>query len=76
VSVGVNALTSLTKFRIQIRRFINTLYMSTGVTYPKAECNVNFGRGFFLTRIGYSDFSLSHVVTGHFGMQRIVALWN
>jgi hypothetical protein len=69
-------ITSLTEFGVQIRRFINTLYVSARVTYPKTQCNVDFGRAFCLIGIGDSDFSLSHSVTGRFSMQRIVAFWN
>jgi hypothetical protein len=42
---------------------------------PKAQFNVDFGRQFFLIGFGDSDFSLSHPVTGRFGMQRIVYPW-
>jgi len=66
----------LTELGIQVRRFINTLHFSAGVTYPKAQCNVDFGRAFFLIGIGDSDFPLGRTVTWRFGMQRVVALWN
>jgi hypothetical protein len=41
-------LSPLAELGIQIRRFINTLYLSAGVTIPKTEENFDFGRAFFL----------------------------
>jgi hypothetical protein len=66
----------LIQLGVRIRRFINNPYVSAPVTRSKAQCNVDFWVSIVLSGIGDRDFSLSHLVPGRFGIQRIVALWN
>jgi hypothetical protein len=69
-------ISSFAEISVQIRRFINSLYVGTGITDPKAKCDFNFALAFFPIVMGDSEIPLSFFPPGGFDVECVVAFWN